>query len=138
MKNYVPEIVGNGKYVKFLLLLDECHKCKRPMVARPKEAWGTFPHYRRLTFSAQAEAAGLVVNSSVKVDDRPICTECVGAGRADFLCALCQKRKSTDKIREQFGDPPEFLCVDCYGSVTAREWGRKVNELHDRHRFDFR
>ena len=59
------------------------------------------------------------------------------AGKADFLCALCNERKSTDKIQESIGDAPEFLCKDCYDTVSAKIWDDKLDELQEAHRYDY-
>ena len=60
--------------------------------------------------------------------------------RAGFVCALCRKRKVLSKIQQQFGlsnDYPDFLCSDCYSSVTAREWDKIGRELQNDHEDDF-
>ena len=76
-------------------------------------------------------------NSHVKVDGYPICKECANKNLADFLCELCHTRKPTSKIQESFGDPPEFLCQDCYKTTPAAIWCDKVEDLEGSHRYDF-
>ena len=98
-----------------------------------------FNHYLYTDNSqeSQMRRAGLVFKTDIQVDGYLICDECVKAGKADFLCALCNTRKSTDKIQESIGDPPEHLCKDCYNTVTAKVWEKKYTELLKSHTYDY-
>lgn len=123
--------------VAFALHLGNCEKCGRDMVTKPKYSYDVFPRYILNTFDAQVKRANLAVRSSTKVDDEYICIDCVKAGKTDFKCDLCGKRKLTNKIKEGFGDPPDYLCIDCYETVSAKIWEEAVDELNNRHRYDY-
>ena len=107
------------------------------MIHREKERGKLFPMYIKIDQKAQMKEAGLVYQTSIFVDDEPICEECEKLGKADFECAICEKRHTTDKIEESIGYPPEFLCKNCYETVSAKEWNEKYDELLKDHRYDF-
>ena len=118
---------------------DICPICNKHMIKQWPKNYDNpyFPNYIEMTQQAQAERAGVVFRSNVTVDEHYICVECAEAGKADFLCVLCNERKSTDKIQERYGDPPDFLCKDCYKTVSAEVWETKCDELREEHRYDF-
>jgi len=121
MNHYVPDIIED-RYARFLLALEKCPTCHQYMVVRPHKAKDTFPRYYKLTFDGQAKAADLVIQSDSQANNKYICEDCAKAGKAYFVCALCEKEKSSDKIQGRIGDPPEYLCTDCYKTVSAQEW----------------
>lgn len=133
MDSYIPDVIED-RYARFLLALEKCPSCHKYMIVRPHRARNTFPRYHKLTFEAQVKAAEFVITSDSQVDDKYICEDCAGAGKASFICALCKQRKSSDKIQERIGDPPEFLCADCYETVPAKEWESIWNQLERSHR----
>lgn len=135
MEKYIPKIHEGGRYVEMLLEAKKCKCCNKVMIT--KETNNLFPMYYAINQEAQMKAAGLVYITSTLVDDEPICIECEQSGKASFLCALCEERKTTDKKQESFGDPAEFLCKDCYESVPAKKWDEKVDELRESHYWDF-
>src|SRR3990167_5573450 len=136
MENYTPKVHENGRYVEMLIEAKKCSCCEKIMVDKIGYH-SIFPKYLRINQEAQMKAAGFVYSTSTLVDDEPICLECEQAGKADFLCAMCDERKTTDKKHESFGDPAEFLCKDCYETKPAKVWDEKVDELQDAHRYDF-
>ena len=137
---YIPKIIDD-RHALFMVALSVCPKCGHKMVAPPdryQAQWtDTFPKFNRERFDEQAKRAGLRIKSGVQVDGYHICTVCAEEGKADFLCKLCSQRKPTDKIEKSFGDPSEYLCSDCFKTVTAKEWAKAVKELEDAHRYDF-
>lgn len=140
VETFVPKVIHNG-YAIMLVRVMECATCGKLMVNKPKSRedleQNIFPAYISVSFENQLKRANWVQQSSAKVDGRYVCMECVVAGRVEFLCALCKDRKSSDKEQASFGDPPEFLCSDCFTTVTAQIWDQKVDELEKRHRWDF-
>ena len=136
MDNYTPQ-KNVDNTITFALNLGYCKKCGRNMVVKPREAYGVFPHYYANNFEAQAKRANLVIQSTIKVDGCYICIECEKMGKADFECYLCKKRKSTKLIQERFGDPAEYLCFECYETVSAKIWEETVDKLYDIHKYDF-
>ena len=137
METYIPKIHKEKchTYVEMLIEAEECPLCKKVMIE--KATRGIFPYYVAIDQEAQAKKSDIVFKSQTKVDDSNICENCKSEGKADFLCALCNERKTTDKIQESIGDPAEFLCTDCYESVSAKEWSIAKKELYDSHRYDF-
>jgi len=95
-----------------------------------------FPTYHEIDFEHQVKIAAWEIMSDIKVDDKYICQGCADSGKANFLCALCNERKSSNKKQESFGDPPEYLCRDCYESISAKTWDDKEKELSEEHRWD--
>ena len=138
LENYCPHLL-EGNWAEMLVELKKCHICGKFMLPDYHNyfAKSIFPTYFPIDFDAQLKKAGWGKMSDIKVDDEYICQECAKAGKADFLCVLCKQRKPTDKEKESFGDPPEFLCSDCYETIPAKVWDEKVEELHGLHRYDF-
>jgi len=140
--DFRPELItieGARAYGLMMVELHRCPICSKWMLYKEVKRWeGTpFPRWVKIDFDAQLKKAGWVTVSQVKVDDHHICDECASAGKADFLCALCGKRKPTSEIQERFGDPSEFLCKQCYETVPAKQWEEKVESLEADHRWDF-
>ncbi len=140
---YTPKFIDSeNRYAEMLVevhVCPLCHKCMMPRIEgsyRVSER-NIFPHYREIDYETQLKRAGWLLMSDVKVDDKYICLDCERTGKADFLCALCGQRKPTSKKREAFGDPPEYLCDDCYETVSAKAWDEKQMELYAAHRWDF-
>lgn len=136
MKDYTPKIIEN-RFVEMLIQGDECQTCQSLMIKKIKKSEGLFPMYHALNQESQAKNAGIQFIGNIKVDDEYICEKCEKEGKADFLCALCEERKSTDKIQEIIGDPAEFLCTDCYNTVPASIWTNKLKELLEDHQYDY-
>lgn len=137
--SYTPQKIDETT-ISFAVSLKTCYKCQRRMVSKPPGQYfekNTFPNCSENNFENQAKRAGLVFQSNIKVDDNYICEECKQSGSADFLCAICKKRKPFPKEKFSFGDPPEFLCSDCYETVSAKTWDSEVEELSDKHKYDF-
>lgn len=139
MENYTPKIHEDGRYVEMIIQAKKCPICGKVMIKKVKEYMldKIFPAYWQMNQVSQAKRAGIVFKSTTKVDDENICEECEKSGKADFLCALCNERKSTDKIQESIGDAPEFLCKDCYDTVPAKIWDDKLEELEEAHKYDY-
>ncbi len=132
---YTPQKNDKGQYL-FVLQHEICSKCGRDMVTPPKNN-DVFPYWIGNNFKAQAERAELVIRSSTKVDDFYICCDCEKDGLADFECQLCKKRKTTNKIQKSFGDPADFLCSDCYETVSAKVWDAAKDKLLEKHQHEF-
>lgn len=133
---YIPQKIDKS-HISFAVALRSCHLCKKDMVSNPRyeNHWNNvFPVWVGNDFRAQAKRAGLVFQSNIKVDDQYVCEKCKRL--ADFLCCLCGERKSFPEYRS-FGEPPEFLCMDCYAKTPAKEFDEKVEELEEKHRYDF-
>jgi hypothetical protein len=138
---FVPQIakVCDRTYVVMMLEAKVCPICSKVMIRQGRALMhgGHFPNAFTLNLESQMKDAGLVFLSCVKVDDESICVECVATGKADFLCALCNKRYPTDQEQYCIGDAPEYLCKSCYASVPAKVWDEKVEQLMEEHRYDY-
>ena len=138
MSKFTPVKITKD-FATFAIAIKKCEKCNRDMVVEPSSAHykrSTFPIQLSNNFLAQAERAGFVIQSKIKVDGEYICTDCTDAGLADFLCALCGKRKLANKKELSFGEPPEYLCSDCYKTTPAKEWDDKIEYLTEQHKYD--
>lgn len=136
--HFMPQKITENLY-RFTVESTKCVVCLNNMVHAPTNYHirPTFPRYIGNNFEAQAKKAGLELGSDIKVDGRYICKKCENEGKADFLCSLCNERHSVSKVEEQIGDPPEFLCLQCYETVPAKEWADKITSLNDDHQYDF-
>ena len=137
--NFIPEVIKEENhpiYGLVLVQLNPCSLCKKFMLSANIQN-RCFLLYYKNDIEHQISRAGWVEQSNIKVDDKYICRECEREGKADFLCSLCKQRKSTKKIEDSFGDPPEFLCKDCYETIPAKIWNEKRNKLQKIHRWDF-
>lgn len=135
---YTPII--KDKYVLFAAQGTECPVCKKIMVEKVDRNGlrrSFFPFWFEMCQDAQMKRANIVYVSNTKVDDDNICIECEKSGKADFKCELCGERKPTSKIKESFGDPPDYLCDDCYKITPAKTWDDKCDELEQEHRYDY-
>jgi hypothetical protein len=130
---FTPKAIYSGGIL--FVRLSTCYTCKRKMIEKPRNIRGLFPPWIDNNFDAQIKRAGWGVTSSADVDGHTICQQCADDGKATFLCALCGERKPTDKIKDDFGRHRiDYLCLDCYKTVSAKVWQEKVNELRERHR----
>lgn len=143
-KPFVPQIIkpfadDRIVYLAMLIEAEICPICQKIMTRAGKSFFngGNFPNAMSYNFDTQIKNAGVVVMSKIQVDDHCICIECANAGKADFLCALCNIRRPTDQVQESFGEPPEYLCKICYETVPAKQWDMKTSELYSQHQYDF-
>ena len=145
MESFTPTILeeltyDTRAYGTMLVELWKCPLCAKWMVwpnLQRDFLHGTFPGFYRLDFNHQLQAAGWVKASDVEVEGRTICTVCVDAGKAYFVCALCDQKQPTAEILNRYGSPPDFLCKTCYQRVPASEWDAKEDELREKHRYDY-
>lgn len=133
---FKPTITQDG-YALMKIAISNCHKCDRTMIESPKPYYyNPFPTQYNKDFDYQIRSVGWVKRSNIIVDDLYICVECAEKGLADFVCALCFKRYPSDKEKESFGYPPEYLCENCYKTVPAEKWDNEREELMENHRWD--
>ena len=142
MEKYIPtiHIEAHHVYIEMLVEGKLCNICKKPMIREGRGALmngGVFPNYIGLNIQEQVKNGCLEFMSHFKVDDKEICITCKEAGRADFVCQSCHQRKSTDKMKESIGDPPDFLCVDCYNTVPAAVWDSLKDHLYEEHKYGY-
>ena len=142
MEEYKPKIIEEDEHLKsaygeVLVELTKCSICGKYMLDVPKGCCKCFPSDWHVNIEQQMKSVGWVLKSYIKVNDDYICKECAEAGKATFECSLCHERYPTTDIKEQFGDPPDYLCIHCYANVTAEVWQKKVDELYEEHKYDF-
>lgn len=66
-----------------------------------------------------------------------ICEDCIRNNAESFKCVLCGKKKKSSEIKRCIGYPAEYLCKECYSSVAAEIWDKKVEELEKMHKWDY-
>jgi hypothetical protein len=139
--HYTPAI--DGDVARFQLRLQRCN-CGAAMIDIPVSyrnvSWvhDLFPRVSDEGLEAQMRRANIrFVSGSLDVNNKPICQQCEADGKSEFLCDLCQKVKPSSKRKERFGDPPEFLCTDCYATTPAKVWEKAMNDLEQAHRWDY-
>ena len=121
--------------LKFYLAVYQCPICGKQMMCKDKNE--LFPRYVGETQDAQMKEAGIVYISRSKKDDDYICVECEKAGLSSFTCTICEEEKPTSKMQNSFGDPPEYVCLDCYSKIPAKEWDEKIKRIEEAHRYDY-
>jgi len=145
IEEYKPKIIYDNNshiYGEILIELNRCPICKKIMIYQPRH-WryeDIYPKYNKITLDEQIKKAGWIFESDAHLDgvEEYICEECKEKGLATFKCVLCGERKTFDKEKESFGGyPPDYLCIDCFKSVSAEIWDKKTDELHELHRYDF-
>ena len=146
MEPYTPEIIEDGftTYAVMLVEIETCPACERYMVPNISKYHrdNIFPTHTNNDLDAQVRRAGWVFESKMLsymggFEPSYLCVECAESGEAAFVCQLCEEEKESDKAQAWFGDPAEILCTDCFESVPAKQWKRKVDELREAHKYDF-
>jgi hypothetical protein len=139
--DYTPTVVEGQHgltYGEVLINLVKCPSCGRWMVDKSlDDHYYGFPAYSGLNLRAQMIRADWRFKSDVAIDNKRICEQCAAEGKASFVCSLCGERRDTKMVKESFGDPPEYLCRECYVIVPAAVWDAKVDELQEAHQYDF-
>jgi len=116
----------------FDLATEKCAACGRDMLVKGHRE--IFPVWCGSDKSFQMREKNVVEKSYNYIDNDPICVECDKKGLGRFKCSNCGELKS-DKPEciELLAEP---MCMDCYKTMTAYEWGEKVNEIEERHKWD--
>jgi hypothetical protein len=133
-EEFTPALMpGTDRFAYFVLAVDTCANCGTVMTN------GHFPIYNKLTLNAQLERAGWRLRSGIEADVPygELCQVCADAGVARFKCALCGEERTSNEIKEQYGDPSEYLCTVCYETRTAKEWEEAEERLYAAHRYDY-
>jgi hypothetical protein len=146
--NFTPVVwqdsYGKPRYATMVVEIQTCPSCGKIMIEHPRR-WGTlvppFPEEGELAFNEQRKRAEWrLISGNTNANNEHICMTCALDGRSSFICALCgEERSSTKEMACHFGehDQPEFLCKICYETVPAKTYQDKVNELEDRHRWNY-
>ena len=124
-------------YGVMMVELEVCPLCTQVMIMEPGRNGHPFPTALQDTFTAQRLRAGWQTQSEVQQGHDYICTACAEAGRATFVCALCEQERPSSEVHDSWGDPVESLCTTCYQTVPAAIWEAKTKQLYERHRWDF-
>ena len=137
MEKYTPKIIEEPNstlaYATMLVQIEKCPLCGKWMIRDDP-----FPKYYMLDKDIQSKRAGWVkVGHRDHGIDKYVCVECNAADFATFKCVLCQQQRKSSEVERSFGDPPEFLCKDCYLTTPAKQWDEKVSELEEEHQYDF-
>ncbi len=134
MDEYKPQIISSGEDGAYAIMLVHLKKC--PICS--KWMFNGFPAYHKLDIRTQLKLAGWVHSSKTTIGfNKTICVECEKADKATFQCVLCKEQRKSSEIEESIGDPAEHLCANCYASVPAKTWYEKVDELEDKHKYDY-
>jgi len=124
------------KMATFAIDVKKCPVCKKDMVTSPYNS-DVFPASYMHQFEVQAKRGGFVVKSNRTKNNEYVCQECVELGKIAVRCEICGEIKSAAKIQESIGNPPKYLCKDCYSIIPAKVWNEMVNGLIYEHRYDF-
>lgn len=135
----IKSIKTPNEYESFLLQTSECPICKKRMLKKDESE--LFPTFIGYSQKKQLADKNMVIESEVYQGTDFICIECAEKGLATFKCDLCGEDKTVDKIKESFGDPDvtcclNYLCKDCYGKVSAKEWDTISAKLEEEHKYD--
>ena len=136
-ENYTPEILPDGN-VKMVIKGEKCSICSKIMVRKVNYYKDPFPLYIEISQESQVRLNDSVVfNSGIEIDYEKFCMECKDSGKITFKCALCGEDHPISDIKEDIGDPAEYLCINCFKTASAEEWEKKIEKLKESHRYDY-
>lgn len=140
--NFCPWILEKDHDLVYVVVAIEgkiCPICKKSMVRKgvPYMNGGHFPSWNDFTLQEQCKKADIQFVSDALYNNHHICQQCADAGKASFICAMCNQERQSFEIQQSFGDPADHLCIPCYRSTPAADWDLKVEELEDLHEYDF-
>lgn len=129
------------KFISFELPVKECATCKKPMMK--KDGSGLFSIWFEKNQTAQMKANDVVFVSNSRVEGELICVECEKKGLSSFECKGCNQTKPSSKKQKSFGcrcesdyDDMDYLCSDCYSSLSAKVWDEISAALEKEHEYD--
>jgi hypothetical protein len=144
ISNWTPSVAftfsNDTAYATMLVGLKKCSICGKWMIAEPNQTslHRTFPWGMSISFTTQVKRAGWVIASGVEDSARKeICVECRDAGKLRLKCIHCQQMITSDQVKESFGEPPDYLCNNCYETMPAKKWNELVEELESLHKYDY-
>ena len=114
-----------------------CNKQMMPKATRFISSPNLFTTRLEDTQQTQMKKLGIVFMYENLIENICYCVNCIKEGKAIFHCSLCENDKTSNKIQFSVGDPPEYLCHDCYITVTANIWENKIKELEEEHMWDW-
>jgi len=135
MKPFTPSREGMVGTVQ--IDVHDCPLCARTMLLVESPARLPFPRWMENTLEKQMARVGWVHAVYSGISSRYVCSRCVEEGKEILACTLCKKEIPLKLVKESFGDPPEWLCMNCYETVPAKAWDDKCGELTEKHRFDY-
>lgn len=131
---FIPKLHEDG-HVEMLVMTHKCPTCKNPTM-KGLESHSIFNVRNGLNQKDQMMAAGIRMESKVDVNGIKICQQCEKEGKATIHCQLCDKDQPADMVEESTGWPYVYLCKDCYATVPAKVWDKKLSDLQHEHRYD--
>lgn len=128
---------------RVLIRLDTCSECDARMIDLTREdlkkgntlLGRLIPKYGPHALEVQAVEKGWVFSSSVSTHKGPVCHRCAKLDIASFECIICEKVKKEDRRHESYGDD-RVVCLDCYETIPAKEWDKKIERLEEAWRYD--
>lgn len=137
LEEFVPQIIKEG-FGLMIIKLQRCPSCNGVMVDIPQEARRKmFSLYMSIDLKTQLERADWKLQSNAELNGKKICEKCEKEGRSQFKCFICEKDQPTSMIHNCHGDPPDFVCINCYKNIPAEKWDQIMEKLYKIHRYDF-
>lgn len=118
----------NKDYILIPIKTENCSVCNAKIIE---------PNYYNQFQRNYIEKEGIKFKANINIQNKKVCEDCYKQDKVDFKCYLCECKKPISKIKEQFGDPADLLCLDCFSSVTAKKWDDIITELEEMHKWDF-
>lgn len=120
----------------FKLEIKTCPKCNKKMINASHNALRqSFPGYNKLNLETQLSKKDMVIRSETEEGYHYLCENC--EDNMEFKCWGCKETRLKKDIKWKYGDPPDFLCIHCYNTKTAKEWNDLRSEIDDNHRWDY-
>lgn len=139
LENFVPVLVSCSSwtktcYVEIIIEPHACLECKLPIL--PKITCG--PNWYNLQISSQWKRAKWPIEG-VYIDPREgyVCLPCQALGKATWECYHCHKQRA-GKPKMDIGCPSDYVCEECYGTLTAKQWDELKEKLEEEHRYDYK
>jgi len=136
---FVPYIIEDKRYAVYIAFALEGHRCPLCGVVMIPKVGNGFPLYNLYTQTEQVKKARLKFEglASPVYGDQVLCEDC-SKTEVKFQCSHCEQTQGMDQVKQMIGaDPADYLCLTCFKTVTAEKWEDLVDELRERHRYDY-
>jgi len=110
------------------MLLESANTLKRA------NCWGSSYTPRGDSIESQLARAAMSIEDSTEVGGQKVCGECVKAGTVQVECQGCHKQVSLNETH--FSIPPDYICAECFQTLTAANYADLVEEIETKHQYD--
>lgn len=142
MSEFTPQIIQEDEHsaqISLRVRVRKCPICNKLMFpdkeGHNNRAWNELLWYSADKHQQMKSLRMVSTGEYVPMLEEYICEECTQAGRATFICKLCNHERAINLVQHSWiGDA---LCTVCYESMSAKIWNEKYQELESAHRWDY-